>query len=379
VTDCSGNLATAEQTIKVVDTLPPLLHSKVGQDNVDIAEVQGIVFWNDPKCVDNCDTPTPFSSPMVLEPGSCNHNYKNIYTWWCEDICGNSVSKSYTVNVHDKVPPVLIGVPNDYQTWPCDDPRLEDYAGLDTVTATDNSIIDPHLNRSVYSVSRFFQKSRDTSESSCDDEFMLILEWYALDECNNRAEATVTIHVWDNRHPTITKPPMFITTDDCNVPTPDNVVNVSDNCADVSVVFHETRDYDNECQSQYTIYRTWSVVDNCGNAPSPVTQTIFIVDRTPPKWVDPIPEDYTVECFFSPDYDIFPAAVDDNCYDNETHLELIMTEKRFDEQCDHQFKVRRKWTVQDCLNNFLFGFQTVTIIDDTPPYFTQLPNDATAH
>lgn len=77
----------------------------------------------------------------------------------------------------------------------------------------------------------------------------------------------------------------------------------------ITYTFNETKTV-GSCPNAGTIARTWTATDACGNT-STYTQTITVIDNTPPVFVQPLPVDVTVEC------DAIPAVPTvlaiDNC------------------------------------------------------------------
>ena len=81
----------------------------------------------------------------------------------------------------------------------------------------------------------------------------------------------------------------------------------TDNCGEVSIeVVSETTSGD--CTGEYTITRTFTATDDCGNSTS-ATQTITVQDTTAPELS--IPADYTAEC--SDELVMDDATASDNC------------------------------------------------------------------
>jgi hypothetical protein len=62
----------------------------------------------------------------------------------------------------------------------------------------------------------------------------------------------------------------------------------------VMASFNEER-ADTDCPQEYTLTRTWTLVDDCGNDNIHV-QTITVVDDTPPAFFEELPGDVTVAC-----------------------------------------------------------------------------------
>jgi len=373
--DCSGNSVERTQTISVSDSTPPRLISREGVQVMSIEEHSTDVYFDDAQAEDNCAV-VSIQRDQRQVPGTCSHNYKVIKTVFVQDDCGNSAQKQYTIIVEDKTPPVLIGVPYS-QTWPCDDPKLGDYQVSDIltgaiVTVSDNSFNPDDPDR--YPVTVYFNKKRVAG--TCDEEYQLHLTWYATDDCSNRVEETIIITVVDEFPPVLTVPQPVVC-DDCNIPSAEGLVDVNDNCDDVSFIFEETRDYAGfPCPTEYNIYRQWDAVDDCGNVATSVHQTVSIVDRIAPVFVTPAPNDTDAVCH-PPPYLVEPVARDPNCYDSETNVELEYSEKLIFEVCEYSYGFVRTWVASDCLGNFAKVSQTVTIDDTIVPIFSSVVENKT--
>jgi hypothetical protein len=370
--DCSGNTVTKTQTIRVSDTTPPRLVSREGVQIMSIEDKSTAVYFDGAHAEDNCAEVSIQRPDDILRPGSCAHNYHIIKTVFVEDDCGNHAEKQYTIIVQDKTPPVLIGVPYP-QTWQCDDPRLgtyesDDLLSGDIVSATDNSIDPNNVDTlDLYTINLYFNKKRE--KGTCDEEYQLHLSWYATDDCSNRVEESIIITIVDELPPVLTIPQPVVC-DDCNIPSAEGLVNVNDNCDDVSFVFEETRDYaDFPCPTEYNIYRQWDAVDDCGNVATSVYQTVSVVDRVAPVFITPAPPDEDSVCV-PPPYLVEPVARDPNCFDSETDVELDYSEKFIYEVCEYSYGFVRTWVATDCLGNFAKVSQTVTVDDNTPPLFS---------
>ncbi len=161
--------------------------------------------------------------------------------------------------------------------------------------------------------------------------------------------------------------------DDVNVITLlDNVLipDATDNCDDdVELILSETQ-IDGNCENHFQLIRTWTAVDNCGNA-SVATQTLSVGDFEPPVFAN-VPADITVDC------DNIPVAsnaitASDNC--------TLEADVIFDVNdvsgagCNYQ--IVRTWTATDVCGNSADTFQLITVIDDTAPEVNNVPADIT--
>ena len=74
----------------------------------------------------------------------------------------------------------------------------------------------------------------------------------------------------------------------------------TDNCGTVVSLILSENTTQGLCAGDYTITRTWTATDDCGNNSS-ASQTITIIDTTAPVFTG-IPGDYTAECSETPSY-----------------------------------------------------------------------------
>ena len=127
------------------------------------------------------------------------------------------------------------------------------------------------------------------------------------------------------------------------------------------------------CPIKYTITRTWTATDDCGNA-STISQKINVTDTTPPVIGD-IPADISVDC------NRVPAAprnitATDNC---DATVKVIFTEK-IDSICKYTRKITRTWSAVDSCGNFAVPkSQIITTKDSIKPVITNVPTDITVN
>ncbi|MFV7235384.1 beta strand repeat-containing protein, partial [Flavobacterium sp. ZB4R12] len=117
--------------------------------------------------------------------------------------------------------------------------------------------------------------------------------WTVTDDCGNASLVfTQVITVSDNTAPTFTRPAnITIYTNatcgyDASTTAAGDVTNEADNCSTgIEATFSDAAPVAIVgCQGGYTIARTWSLVDNCGNAAANQVQTITIRDNTAPTF-----------------------------------------------------------------------------------------------
>ncbi|MDA1242738.1 MAG: T9SS type A sorting domain-containing protein, partial [Bacteroidetes bacterium] len=116
------------------------------------------------------------------------------------------------------------------------------------------------------------------------------------------------------------------------------------------------------CPNQYTVTRTWSVSDDCGNSASH-TQVIEVVDNTAPEFTF-VPSDYTAECDEELVFD--DASATDNCGSVTVTVDEVTNET----ECAQEYSIVRTFTATDACGNSSTATQTITVQDTTAPVIT---------
>ncbi len=112
---------------------------------------------------------------------------------------------------------------------------------------------------------------------------------------------------------------------------------------DPSLTFEDERT-DGDCPQEYSVTRTWTATDACGNT-STATQTINVIDITPPV-ISGVGPDGTIECPDEPQFSS-PSATD-ACDDDPS---LTFEDERTDGDCPQEYSVTRTWTATDACGN----------------------------
>jgi len=110
----------------------------------------------------------------------------------------------------------------------------------------------------------------------------IIRTWYAVDAVGNMDSCIQTITVIDTLAPVLTVSggdtlPADTVYETCNpfIPEPPQVI-ATDNCGAVDPVTYQADTVQGDCEENYTIHRTWSATDACGNIGT-YTQKIRVV------------------------------------------------------------------------------------------------------
>jgi hypothetical protein len=356
-TDDCGNTANAVQVVTVQDTLAPVLADVPADETVECDSVPAPAS---PSATDNCDPAPGVSLEETKTDGPCAGSYTLTRTWTGSDRCGNSSAAIQVITVVDTKAPEFQGTEGD-TTVECNA-----IPASANVAATDCGA----------EVSVTFTEER--SDGPCADSFVLTRRWTATDDCGHTAEHVQAVTVQDTTPPLLDGVPADEVAECDSVPPPATPA-VSDNCdaaPGVTLDENSTQTQDGSCGDQnYTITRTWTAVDNCGNESSSA-QMVTVQDSTPPV-IDGVPADETVEC------DSVPAApsptVTDNCDASPGFVPTEVSTQTHDGSCgDRNYTITRTWTAVDNCGNESSVTQVVTVQDSTPPGLEGVPADETA-
>ncbi|RAK19080.1 gliding motility-associated-like protein, partial [Flavobacterium aquaticum] len=147
----------------------------------------------------------------------------------------------------------------------------------------------------------------------------------------------------------------------------------TDNCGTATVTFNETSTEVAGACANYTITRTWTATDLCGND-IVHTQTITVQDTTDPTFVESLPADLVLECT-----DVVPTAPVLTAIDNCSTATVIYNEQRINGSCASNYQLIRTWTATDTCGNETSHIQIIDVQDTTPPVFTgEIPVDGFA-
>ena len=338
-TDNCGNETSASQTIAVSDNTAPELTVPA---NVT-AECSSIPEVGTASATDNCDQNVVVTyDGETRTDGECEGSYTLTRTWTATDNCGNETSASQTITVSDNTAPELT-VPANVTA------ECSSIPEVGTASATDN------CDQNV--VVTYDGETRTDGE--CEGSYTLTRTWTATDNCGNETSASQTITVSDNTAPELTVPANV--TAECSSIPEVGTASATDNCDENVVVTYdgETRT-DGECEGSYTLTRTWTATDNCGNETS-ASQTITVSDNTAPELT--VPANVTAECSSIPE--VGTASATDNCDQN-----VVVTydgETRTDGECEGSYTLTRTWTATDNCGNETSASQTIAVSDNTAP------------
>ncbi|WP_299581035.1 PKD-like domain-containing protein [uncultured Sunxiuqinia sp.] len=284
VTDACGNVSDLyTQTITIVDTEAPTWATTTGaldqtiscNDPAALAAAQALF----PTAVDNCDgnVTNLVKTTGTLTAGSCPNTGTITNSWTVSDDCGNtSTAFTQVITVEDTEAPVWQSYEGELDAIV----ECNDAAGLAAATsreplASDDCGLDPNTLLRTYTV----------ANGDCPQSKVHTITWTISDLCGNTSDTyTQTVTEVDRTSPTIVSPAS--TAIECgDSPHPDDTgwPYVFDNCSEednITLTYSDERT-PGSCDGNYTIVRTWTATDECGNEATN-TQTITAQDVTAP-------------------------------------------------------------------------------------------------
>ena len=288
-TDECSNATNCTQIIQVRDTQGPDITCP---DNVTIECTDDPTagpgtLTGEAVATDNCSDVTLSHDDFIEKSNQCPENKRIHRIWSATDACGNSAQRcTQIIDVRDTQAPDLVCATD--VTIECTESTSPDHTG--TSSATDAcSEVDK-----VYPIDQILP-------GDCPENKTIKRTWIADDICGNATSCMQLIKIQDSTPPEITCPP------DQQIEC-DNVADgfanageatATDLCSAVAITFNDVEVVDvTTCADSYTVLRTWTATDECGNATNCV-QTINVDDTTKPDCETP--QEIVLECTESTD------------------------------------------------------------------------------
>ncbi|MBK7030035.1 MAG: hypothetical protein IPH45_12855 [Bacteroidales bacterium] len=277
-TDACGNISSASQTINVQDISAPVIASLPAPTTIDCPATPEFATAT---ATDECGSAFTLTYEDSTVPGICAGAYNVTRTWTVKDACGNISSASQTINVQDISAPVIASLPAP-TTIDC--PATPEFA---TATATDEC-------GSAFTLT--FEDA--TMPGACTGAYSVIRTWTATDACGNISSASQTINVQDISAPVIASLPAP-TTIDCPATPEFATATATDECGSAFTLTYEDATTPGICAGAYSVTRTWTATDACGNISS-ASQTINVQDISAPV-IASLPAPTTIDCPATPE------------------------------------------------------------------------------
>jgi gliding motility-associated-like protein len=335
-TDCEGNTHNwvYTYTIEREDfTIPANAASTV-------ACPADVVAPTVPAVTDACGNTLTPSAPVISVMPTCEGNVTYTYTF--TDCEGNSHDWVYTYTIDDNIAPT--GTVPANLTLQC----------ITSIPLADvNAITDEADNCS--GIVTVTVADTNNGGTGCLGNPYIISRTYTLTDCaGNTTDLVQTITVEDNIVPVFdgTLPSDLVLECTGNIPVAPTLT-ATDNCSVPTVIYDELR-VNGSCPSSYTLTRTWTATDTCGNESAHV-QTITVQDTTPPVFTGDLPQDGFADC------DNIPVAPPLTATDNCGNVTITLDEQRIDGDCDNRYQLIRTWTATDDCGNASTYVQTLSL------------------
>ncbi|NND08800.1 MAG: T9SS type A sorting domain-containing protein, partial [Saprospiraceae bacterium] len=257
-TDECGNVTIKKQNIHFSDTKAPSL--TIGPDMV--LECGDPIPEPDYEASDDCSTFKVTFDEDRTDYNDCE--YKIVRTWTVRDACGNSVTKSQTIEVVDNTAPVitpvnpmLVDVPNGgyIEMYNCESPQvlMEDVVIDECCKIASSEAKDELITTGKCDMFGFYRRFKCSVT--------------AVDAAGNEAEYFFYVHLIDTTAPEILNAPADLDLPcEADVPVASQDVGVKDDCMLTKTPqFEENTVYDDSDSSKYAVVRIWHSTDNCGN------------------------------------------------------------------------------------------------------------------
>ncbi|UPT70911.1 MAG: gliding motility-associated C-terminal domain-containing protein [Flavobacterium sp. JAD_PAG50586_2] len=354
---CGNTAATQTQTITVTDNIAPTFTAPA---NITINtaadctyDATVIVTGDVTDEADNCSTGLQATFTDSVADGPCAGSKIITRTWSLVDACGNAAAtQTQTITVTDNIAPTFTA-PADITINTAADCTFDSSVGFtgDVTDEADNCStgLQASYNDSI-------------ADGSCAGSKIITRTWSLVDACGNAAATQVqTITVSDNTAPLAPIAPASIT-GVCSAQVPAMIsLTAIDNCSGPITVSGVDSTVQGSCPNSFTVTRTWTFVDACGNSSS-ATQTISVNDNVAPTFDQAAPANTTASC------DNVPAPAVLTATDNCGTATVNMTEVTLQGSCPSNYQLVRTWIATDaCGNASLPVTQTIDVSDTTGP------------
>ncbi|MEX1190794.1 MAG: T9SS type B sorting domain-containing protein [Brumimicrobium sp.] len=255
ISDSCSNYTEVDHIIVVEDTVAPIVDTAPSDTTVSC--YADVPVMNDLDWTDNCMGVGSVQGVETTDGNNCPEVLTR--TWTVSDTCGNTVTQTQEITIHDTIAPVIDPAP-DGLTVQC----YDNVPPMDTLNWTDNC----DGNDVLYG-------DEVSDGQTCPETFTRT--WTYTDGCDNTSTETQVIVVNDDIAPTADPLPSLQLSElppaDTNILT-----NVYDNCGTPTLVWEGDDSDGGFCPENVT--RTYSLTDGCGNVTF-ISQDFIIGDGIP--------------------------------------------------------------------------------------------------
>ncbi len=368
-TDDCGNITTHTQVITVKDDIKPTFIGALPAASVTVSCASEVPAAATLTANDNCGTATVVMVEEITNK-TCDNKYTLTRVWTATDVCGNATTYTQTITVDDKTAP-SISTNAQNKTVQCSSTGYQ--TELDAWLANNGGAI---ATDNCGAVNWSNDSATAKFVSTCGSAGSITVTFTATDACGNESTTTAIFTVEDTTKPIFTSDLPTDVTVSCagDIPaTEEATLTATDNCTDDADIEITVKDVKSNvspiCANNYTITRTYTAKDACGNTTTH-TQIIKVEDKTKPTFVEALPQNITYEC--SSKVPTAPTlTADDNC----GIATVTFKETKTAGSCESSFVLTRVWTATDECGNSISHRQIITVEDKVKPTFTVEPQN----
>ena len=374
-----GNVCPADATISLTEGDEITVNDGWTVGGNPILPLSGCVEDN---CTADNDLTITVDDITILDNGTCSRTI--TVTFLADDGCGN-VSDPFVCNytfLDDTRPEVSFnGIP-DMGTYvvECDLPSTTWDPLIETadLTISDNCS-DINFGAITVELTQLY-------DGPCVGNVLTRWRqvWVVPDVCGNETTYTLFTEIVDNTAPEFTSTPADLTLE-CDQAIPDSEALAFDSCSEVEYNFTEVRT-DGDCPNNYTLTRTWTATDGCGNANS-TSQVITVEDTTPPdiSFIDGYISGYSpgdevfVECS---EYGNISQLIANSAFAKDNCSGVLPTTYTFEDlggfdcaEFGYSGHLVSTWTATDECGNSSVATINWFLVDQSPPVLQGVPED----
>ena len=263
----------------------------------------------------------------------------------------------------------LIGV--EFQTY-----AVKDEAGPEISSIPEDLVIACTDDSTAYGMVEAIDSCHDLAEltyaseldtntvvmPACPGNYAITRMVTASDVCGNESSASYTITVRDLVPPVLGNVPANDSLS-CEAPIPSDAPLHQDDCG-MSTLSTSMTTLAGSCPENYTLVRTFTAEDECGNTSSAIQEVVF-TDTVAPMILT-MPADLVLACEDAVADSAITAS--DNCSD----LALAWSDSTVAGDCPQEYTIIRTHTAEDACGNSSSHVQTIDVVDEVAPAFTDL-------
>ncbi len=299
------------------DNIIPTLDLKPADITVDCSNVPPAPSIT---ASDNCDSNVDVNMVQTIVNQVCTGTYEINREWIATDNCANIDYHQQTITVQDIIPPTFT-IPADVTLYSDINCNYNAPISLTGDVTDENDNCDPSVDATFVD---------NVNTGSCAGEIIISRIWsLSNNAAPNQIQTIATMRhqtkfkrtILDNIPPTFSAPSDVTINADANCnynDSPSNTgspFNINDNCDNNLAPTFSDATAPGSCEGEVIITRTWSLVDDCGNAAPNQTQTITVQDNTPPTFS--APADITIFADANCNYDASVSATGDVTDEND--------------------------------------------------------------